>query len=430
MDALSRRRFLSGAGTLAAAGAVGAVTLGRAGSAHETTHAAEPTGVAGPGHDLAAVPAATEPDTGTVAFHGAHQAGITTPQQRHLVFASFDVGSARRDDLVRMLRGWTAAAEALCARTYGGHAARDEPPVDSGETAGSGAARLTLTVGFGATLFNRDGQDRFGLAPRRPRGLVELPSFRTDRLLPERCGGDLCLQACADDPLVALHAVRTLRRVAGDTVSLRWMQTGMLGGRPGEPVRNLFGFTEGTGNPALTDEHAMADAVWVGDDDVPWLRGGSYLVARRIHMRVEKWDESSLAEQEATIGRSKLSGAPLGGSRITDAPDLAARGPSGAPVIPLDAHIRLASPQRNGGARLLRRGYTFVDGDDHAADFESGLFFIAFQRDPVRQFVAIHTRLSRSDALNEYVFHSGSGLFACPPGVAKGGWWGQQLLDA
>ncbi|MFL6138988.1 MAG: iron uptake transporter deferrochelatase/peroxidase subunit [Frankiaceae bacterium] len=426
MDALSRRRFLSGASTLAAAGAVGAVALGRSGAAHETAR----TGTSVPSPRDAAPAAVTAPTGGTVPFHGPHQAGITTPQQQHLLLASFDVAAGRRDGLVRLLRDWTRAAEALCAGTYGGSAARDEPPVDSGETAGTGAARLTLTVGFGATLFVRDGQDRFGLAARRPRGLVDLPSFRTDRLVPERCGGDLCVQACADDPLVAMHAVRTLRRVAGDAVALRWTQTGLLGGAPGAPSRNLFGFTEGTGNPAVADESAMADVVWVGRGDAPWLRGGSYLVARRIHLRVEKWDESSLAEQEATFGRSKRSGAPLGGTSITDAPDLSARGPDGAPVIPMTAHIRLASPKRNGGARLLRRGYTYVDGDDRAADFESGLIFLAFQRDPVRQFIAIHTRLSRSDALNEYVVHTGSGLFACPPGVQPGGWWGQQLIEA
>jgi deferrochelatase/peroxidase EfeB len=426
MGAVSRRRFLSGAGAMAAASAVGAVALGRPGAAHETARTAGPA----PLPSLPAQPDASEPAAGTVPFHGPHQAGITTPQQRHLLFASFDVAAAHRADLIRLLRDWTRAAEALCAGTYGGRAARDEPPVDSGETVGTGAARLTLTVGFGATLFARDGQDRFGLAARRPRGLVDLPSFRTDRLLPERCGGDLCVQACAEDPLVATHAIRTLRRVAGDAVTLRWAQTGLLGGAPGAPVRNLFGFTEGTGNPPVTDERAMADVVWVGDGDAPWLRGGSYLVARRIHLRVEKWDESALAEQEATIGRSKRSGAPLGGTSVADAPDLAARGPDGAPVIPLNAHIRLASPQRNGGARLLRRGYTYVDGDDHAADFESGLLFLAYQRDPVRQFIAIHTRLSRSDALNEYLVHTGSGLFACPPGVAPGGWWGQRLLDA
>ena len=40
----------------------------------------------------------------------------------------------------------------------------------------------------------------------------------------------------------------------------------------------------------------------------------------------------------------------------------------------------------------------------------------------------IQTRLGKSDLLNEYIKHTGSGIFACPPGVAAGGWWGETLL--
>jgi deferrochelatase/peroxidase EfeB len=363
-----------------------------------------------------------------VAFRGARQAGVVTPQQRHLLFAAFDVAATERREVVDLLRGWTAAGDDLCAGTFGGTAPSDEPPVDSGEAVASGAARLTLTVGFGQTLFTLDGDDRFGIAARRPRGLVPLPSFRTDRLVRERCDGDLCVQACADDPLVTTHAIRTLRRVAGDAVRLRWMQPGFLGrDAPSEP-RNLFGYKDGTGNPDVSDARLMDDVVWVGDGDVGWMRDGTYLVARRIHMRIERWDESSLAEQERTIGRRKRSGAPLSGASDSDVPDFAARDANGAPAIPLDSHIRLASHRQNGGVRLLRRSYNFVDGDDRAADFEAGLFFVAYQRDPAAQFVAIQTRLAHADAMNEYVVHTGSGVYACPPGAGRGQWLGQALF--
>ena len=51
-------------------------------------------------------------------------------------------------------------------------------------------------------------------------------------------------------------------------------------------------------------------------------------------------------------------------------------------------------PRLNDGERILRRGYSFTDGvDESLGELEAGLFFIAFQRDPEKQFVAIQRRL-------------------------------------
>ena len=90
-------------------------------------------------------------------------------------------------------------------------------------------------------------------------------------------------------------------------------------------------------------------------------------------------------------------------------------------MIPVDAHVRLASAAVNDGERILRRGYSFTDGvDESLGELEAGLFFIAFQRDPEKQFVAIQRRLGSNDALNEYIKHVGSAVFAVPPGAAPG----------
>jgi deferrochelatase/peroxidase EfeB len=82
----------------------------------------------------------------------------------------------------------------------------------------------------------------------------------------------------------------------------------------------------------------------------------------------------------------------------------------------VNSHVRLAHPEINNGVRLLRRGYNFVDGSDGLGRLDAGLFFMAYQRDPRRQFVTVQTRLARDDAMNEYVRHVSSSLFACPPG--------------
>ena len=186
--------------------------------------------------------------------------------------------------------------------------------------------------------------------------------------------------------------------------------------------RNLQGFKDGTNNLDSSDANLMRDHVWVGDADAPqWMAGGTYVVTRRIRMRLEHWDRSALSDQEETIGRSKESGAPLGGVHEHDTPGLDARD-RGELVIAKDAHIRLSAPAANDGIRILRRGYSFSDGiDPTTGELDAGLFFVAFQRDPRRQFIPLQHKLAAHDALNEYIEHEASAAFAVLPGVTEPG---------
>jgi deferrochelatase/peroxidase EfeB len=347
-----------------------------------------------------------------VPFLGRHQAGITTPQQDRLHLVALDLTTDRRADLVALLRTWTAAAAAMTAgRQIGDAPTLLAPPDDTGEAYGLAPARLTLTVGFGGSLL-----DRLGLP--RPPALADLPAFPGDALDPARSGGDLVVQACADDPQVAVHAVRNLVRLAHGTARVRWSQLGF--GRTSstssaqDTPRNLFGFKDGTSNSGAP--------VWVRPGDGPaWMTDGSYLVVRRIAMTIETWDRTSLGEQEQVIGRHKRTGAPLGATQERDHVDVRA--------LPVGAHVREAHPDSNGGARMLRRGYSFVDGDDGLGHLDAGLCFLAYMRDPRTAFVPVQQRLAAHDAMNEYVRHTGSALFAVPPGVGPGGFWGDTLLD-
>ncbi|MFN8019239.1 MAG: Dyp-type peroxidase [Acidimicrobiales bacterium] len=309
-------------------------------------------------------------------------------------------------------------------------------PDDTGEAGDLPPSRLTITFGFGRSLFSTAGRDRFGLARRLPSSLTKPPLlWRPAR--PGAPGGDLCVQACADDPQVAVHAVRNLARIAFGTAGVRWSQLGF--GRTSSTStaqatpRNLFGFKDGTANLKAEDRDLLAQHVWVAERDDPaagWLAGGSYLVARRINMHIETWDRTSLREQEQVIGRDKGEGAPLSGGDERTEPDLAARGAGGAPLVPATSHVRLAHPERNDGARMLRRGYNFTDGSDGLGRLDAGLFFLAYVRDPVTHYVPMQTRLARDDALSEYLEHTGSGLFAVPPGAASPGEYvGQALLE-
>lgn len=369
--------------------------------------------------------------TGILPFEGEHQAGIVTAAQDRLHFAAFDVTAAARADLIELLRAWTAAAARMTAGEPAG-SRNDEPllpPDDTGEAFGHLPSRLTITFGLGPSLFERDGEDRFGFASRRPSALRQLPPLPAEVIDPAISGGDLCVQACSDDPQVAFHAVRNLARIGRGAVVMRWAQLGFgrtsTTTRAQDTPRNLMGLKDGTNNIRAEDAEALEQFVWTGSEAPAWLRGGTYLVARRIRMLIEVWDRAPLADQELTIGRTKMTGAPLTGSGEFDTPDLEARsGPD--PVIPRDAHIRLAAPASVGGTRLLRRGYSFTDGfDEVTGQLDAGLFFISFQRDP-QQFERVQRNLS-SDALNEYIKHTSSSVFAIPPGI-RGGYVAEGLF--
>ncbi len=381
------------------------------------------------------------PGTGiarTHPFHGAHQGGITTAAQDRLHFAAFDVTTTDRRDLIRLLQRWTAmAAQMTAGRPVGGGASAPyaAPPLDTGEALDLPPAGLTITFGFGPGLFDGPQGDRFALASRRPALLERLPHFPADALDPRRSDGDLCVQACADDPQVAVHAIRNLSRAAFGTAALRWAQLGY--GRTSSTStsqitpRNLFGFKDGTANITAEEPEALAEHVWVGVQDDPaasWLAGGTYLVARRIAMHIEPWDRTSLSEQEAIIGRDRGEGAPLsGGSEFTE-PDFAAVGGAGEPLIGEVAHVRLAHPDSNGGARMLRRGYNYTDGATALGRLDAGLFFLAFVRNPATQYIPMQNAMAKSDVMMEYIQHTGSALFAVPPGAAEGEYVGQALL--
>ena len=351
-------------------------------------------------------PAGRSRSTATTRRGSSHRSS-TTCSSRATTSTASNVAELRD-----LLGSWTGLAARLTRGDDPGSGGGEfAPPDDTGEAGGLDPARLTLTVGFGPGLF--DG--RFGLAGKRPPELADLPRFEKDELDPAQSGGDICIQACSNDPQVAFHAIRNLTRDGRGGVSLRWLQKGFLSptdGGAGTP-RNLMGFKDGTANldPAKADR--MDRNVWAAPGaGFGWMAGGSYLVARKIRIRIEQWDRTALGEQEKFVGRVKDSGAPLGGTAEHEAVKTS--------KLDVASHIRLANPRTGADSereRILRRGYNFDEGIDGIGQISAGLFFLGYQQDPRRQFVSIQTRLAANDLLNEYLFHTGSAIFAMPPGV-------------
>lgn len=347
-----------------------------------------------------------------ISFYGKHQAGITTPMQKNIYFVVLDLHTKDKEEIIQLFKDWTDYSEKLVngdlVKKDGSNALL--PPSDTGETVGLNPYRLTLTFGVSASFLTK-----LGLEKKRPKLFRDLPAFPKEQLREQYTGGDIVIQACADDEQVAFHAVRNLIRKGRNKVTMKWSQSGFaaIGDRMETP-RNLFGFKDGTAN--VTTEKDFDKVVWSDSQD--WMKNGSYMAVRRIIMHLETWDRTNLQEQENTFGRYKESGAPFGKKNEFDEVDLS--------LLPVDSHVRLA---KEVDLPILRRSYSYSDGiDPKTGQFDAGLLFIAFQKDPDR-FVKIQTNLGADDKMNEYVTHIGSGLFACFGGVKEGGYIGQDLFE-
>lgn len=421
----SRRSLLGAVGAGAAGLALGGVAGGATGYAMGERKGIDTT------------TQALDTESLTYPFEGPHQAGIATAAQDRMHFAAFDIDAeADRDDLIALMKDWTDAARRLvlggdvtAQGAFGG--GPNFPADDSGEATGLGPSGLTLTFGFGRTLFETaDGKDRFGLRSRMPDNFTDMPVLTNDFLDPARSGGDVCIQACANDPQVAVHAIRNLTRMGVGTTKIKWSQLGF--GRTSSTTaaqqtpRNLFGQKDGTNNLHAEDEAALNEHVWINSGP-DWTHGGSYLVARRINMTIEVWDTLQLAEQERITGRFKHNGAPLSGGEEFTPLDFTKKDAQGKPVIEETSHVFLVHPDHNQGIRMLRRGYNFVDGNDAQGRLQAGLFFIAFVNDPAR-FARVHQSMAKDEMFVEYLKTTGSGVFLIPPGVGSTGYVGEGLL--
>ncbi|MFC5889273.1 Dyp-type peroxidase [Kitasatospora sp. CM 4170] len=388
---VGRRRALLAAGAVLAAG-VGA-------AAAELTDGGRPSGRTAGRTDAAGGP----PPEAAIPFHAPRQAGVTFPQPAATQLLAFDLpqasAAADRDVLRTLLGAWTRT---LSSAVTG-------PPPDP-RLRGAGTARLTSLVGVGPAL-----AARLNLAV--PAGLADLPPFPGDRLDPARGGGDLLVQLCAEDRwtlAVVGELLTSAARTAG--AAPRWAQSGFLPPtEPGATPRNLFGFKDGTANP---DEGAAKQWVWGPPGP---HENGTVLVYRRIRMDTAAFAALPEDGQNLVMGRRGGDGSPLTGTAEHDDPDIYAKRPDGSYVIPATAHVRLTSPRLDGGARMLRRGYSYDDGPG-----DRGLLFCAFMRDP-GQFTRVQNRLAARDALNPFLEHTASAVAYVLPGAPEGTTLGEHL---
>ncbi|AWB84130.1 Dyp-type peroxidase [Corynebacterium liangguodongii] len=394
---LKRRAFIAGASAAGAAALAGCAARGE-----EEAARAEPT-----------VPAVVD-------FDGAHQAGIVTRTQAALYLAGYNLRSrVDAPGFARLLRLLTADARALCA---------GEAPLGSLEPEMSrNPAALTVTCGIGERAFD------IAAPEKKPAWLRDLPAFRRDQLDPAWGQTDVVLQICSDDPLTAAWALRHLTRAAADYATTAWVQQGFSQASGEATPRNMFGQVDGTVNPVSEDDYAAQ----VFADGPAGFAGGSSMVVRRIAMHLDEWELLDRASREQVIGRTLDTGAPLTGGGEFTAPDLRATDRFGLPVIDKNSHMaRAMPPADHPEQRFKRRPYNYVLPPEPGSARLSnvGQIFIAYQKDPVAQFVPVQARLDEVDRLNTWITHIGSAVYWVPPGTSASGeseqYWGQSVFGS
>jgi dye decolorizing peroxidase len=376
---VSRRRLLLGTGAGVVALGVGGYALGRADTA-PIDDAADTTSPA--------PTAAIETAIGTpISAVGIHQAGVTTPAvpQSHCLVAIADV------DRSALSASLAALGEAVGALTDSADPVLEVTPDGPGD--------LTVTVGVGPDAL---------ASTRRPdlAALATLPQFAGDaELTADRRGGDLYISVNASDPLILEPVLAHLQRqVAG--FRLRWSDLGFRTHVDAGVTRNPFGYHDGVIVPR-TDAELAAD-VWIGSGP---LTGGAIVVIRRFQLDTSAFRALPAAQQDATIGRRRVDGAPLSGGGLTDQIDVDAKADNGDLLVPARAHARAAHPSFTGSALMLRRSYSFRNSPTDA-----GHLFISFQND-VATFARTQLRLDDVDDLMQFVTPTATAAFVILPGM-------------
>ena len=370
-------------------------------------------------------------NAGTGFYDLDHPCGVTEPgDQRYGIFAMFNmVDGATAQDLQVLLATWTATADTLVKGELLGPvrpAKGSGVPKDTGDTADLYPASLSVTIGFGESLFD----ERFGIAEHKPELLKELTRCTGDRFDASTAGSDFGVQVCADDMQVMLHALRALARAAYGKATMDYTLQGFLPTRQSDEQttpRDLFGFRDGTTNPVTDDE--LDKDIWVKESDQEWMVGGTYLVFRDSTVLIEPWDNMRISEQERLIGRRKDTSAPLSdpdGDEQTPC-DFDAKDEDGNYLIDPNAHVAITADSRL-GFKVLRRGQNYWNGLRENGTQNAGFVNLIYANDP-NHIWELRDDMGKYDILNEYYYDIKSGTYAVPQSPKKGSYIGKEFFE-
>jgi deferrochelatase/peroxidase EfeB len=297
-------------------------------------------------------------------YDSVYSGRIERQRYLHLVTADVTVGSCEK--LCELLQSLSTFASHEMNRTPHSidHRAYD-PQIRS--------PRVTVTVGYGATLFTtRQGDDRFGFANAKPTWLKILPAIEGDdpSFSSRAAATDLIFLLASDDYYVNeyLYGLIYYGNVHPG-IRVQSVERGYA--RPDS--REPSGFEDGSSNPRDTVPNSLMHRfVYIkeGDDEPQWCVNGTYLAFRKIQRRLKDFFKLDRIQQETIIGSDKTSGDP-----IAD--------------MPVCCHKFKMNPRRehpdlfgimDEDRQILRRPYFFDDGVDPGKQELRGLHHLSFAR--------------------------------------------------
>ncbi|MGH2850434.1 MAG: Dyp-type peroxidase [Solirubrobacteraceae bacterium] len=208
---------------------------------------------------------------------------------------------------------------------------------------------LTCVVGVGSAAW-----DRLYGTPR-PADLHPFPGFAGARHVAVATPGDLLFHIRAHRMDLCFELAQRLAtrftgcaRVVDEVHGFRSFDE-----------RDLLGFVDGTENP---EDGAAAAAVLIGGEDSPFA-GGSYVITQKYVHDLDSWDALPVEQQEAAVGRTKLSDIEFPDEQKAT-----------------NSHVALNTIVDDDGTEREILRFNMPFGRVGAGEF--GTFFIGYARDP------------------------------------------------
>lgn len=296
-------------------------------------------------------------------IYGAQYAG-RIERQRHLHLIEVDVDVSTLVELQEVLKAlWM----------FSKHQMEKRPPPGRAYDKIPATRRLTITVGFGATLFaSKSGDDRFGIMGLKPNALKIMPRIEGDEEFnPFETTADLVIIVQSDDFYVNEYVFgRLYYKTVHPKISIRRVERGYA--RPDS--REPSGFEDGLTNPTEFPKDQQASAavfITAADEEPAWCKDGTYMAYRKVRRRMARFFGLTVSDQQEKIfGIEKHTG-----DRLLNA-------------VP-NAHSQKMSPRRGDpdflgmhdeSRRIVRRPFFFNDGLDAKGEEIRGVHHISFTR--------------------------------------------------
>ena len=336
------------------------------------------------------------------------------------------------------------------------------------------SGNLTVLVAYGSELFKVPGSQKErpinfsdfwnfkspasegGGEILKGSGMTYSPRTFSNHLLRDH----LLFQFIADNEFytsrAAVEVWKELYKLGKNRGSPSLRITGLYRGFQRADNRNWLGFHDGISN-LKSNERPLV--ISINSQNLTrrdiWTMNGTYLAFIKISIDLEKWEDTSIPEQEILIGRDKITGCPLigvdengkplkdnrcpvpGTSEVIDVGNEYFRehppyGNAAKDKILRYSHVGRARPIDKApigdkrSIRIFRQGFEFIETSSDYSGPIIGLNFVSFQNTPERLFSALtyqHLTSQKGPSsaslpnLDRFMSVLAAGLFFVPPTI-------------